>query len=213
MKISTSVQDFSHSLIIALLTISVPLSFAFEFKHHDNQELYQVLEKVHQACPNITRMYTLSETSVMGVPLYVIEFSTNPGQHEILKPEFKYIANMHGNEVLGRELLLKLAGYLCEKYHEHDPQIQSLISKTRIHLLPSMNPDGWAISTAKGGQDYLLGRANANGVDLNRDFPDLDKIIFGNEARHVNHNNHLMEQLSTLDHLVSSHDNIYEFRH
>ena len=66
-----------------------------------------------------------------------------------MKPEFKYIANMHGNEVLGRELLLKLADYLCEKYQEHDPMIQSLISKTRIHLMPSMNPDGWKVSTAK----------------------------------------------------------------
>ncbi len=54
----------------------------FEFKHHDNKEVLRVLEAVHQTCPNITRIYTLSETSVMGVPLYIIEFSTNPGQHE-----------------------------------------------------------------------------------------------------------------------------------
>jgi len=57
----------------------------FEFKHHDNKELLQVLEAVHQACPNITRIYTLSESSIMGVPLYIIEFSTNPGTHEICK--------------------------------------------------------------------------------------------------------------------------------
>jgi murein tripeptide amidase MpaA len=62
-------------------------------------------------------------------------------------PEFKYIANMHGNEVLGRELLLHLASYLCEQFLADDPEIQKLIDLTRIHLLPSMNPDGWQLST------------------------------------------------------------------
>ncbi len=31
-----------------------------------------------------------------------------------------------------------------------------------------MNPDGWRIATDGGGRDFLLGRANANNVDLNR---------------------------------------------
>jgi len=56
-------------------------SAEFEFKHHDNQEMLHVLERVHEKCPNITRIYTLSEPSVLGVPLYVIEFSTSLGQH------------------------------------------------------------------------------------------------------------------------------------
>lgn len=67
----------------------------------------------------------------------------------LVKPEFKYIANMHGNEVLGRELLLKLADHLCEGYLNHDPIVKPLVQATRIHLLPSMNPDGWELATKK----------------------------------------------------------------
>lgn len=57
----------------------------FVFKHHSNEELPLVLDSIHQQCPNITRVYTLAEKSVLGVPLYVMEFSTNPGHHQLSK--------------------------------------------------------------------------------------------------------------------------------
>ncbi|KAL7058621.1 hypothetical protein AAHC03_013157 [Spirometra sp. Aus1] len=100
--------------------------------------------------------------------------------HVPLIPEVKLVANMHGNEVVGRELLLRLANYLCDKYNDGDSLIRWLIKHTRIHLLPSMNPDGYELAdeTEKNG---LRGRQNANGVDLNRNFPDSDRLAFESE--------------------------------
>lgn len=96
-----------------------------------------------------------------------------------MKPEFKYVANMHGNEVLGRELLLHLADYLCTEYHNNNVDIQNLVNNTRIHLLPSLNPDGWNIAAGNLQESkFVLGRSNVNGVDINRDFPDLDMVAF-----------------------------------
>lgn len=180
-------------MMVAGLTLILCLSLAaihcnIEFRHHNNTELAAILQQVHNKCPDVTRLYTLSEPSVRGVPLYVLEFSDKPGHHELTEPEMKYIANMHGNEVLGRELLLHLADHICQAYLEGDAEIKQLVHSTRIHLLPSMNPDGWKISDDIGGKDYLVGRSNANDVDLNRDFPDLNQAVYEG----VEENNHLL---------------------
>ncbi|KAL0892130.1 hypothetical protein ABMA27_015331 [Loxostege sticticalis] len=180
------------------LVFCLTVSAEFVWKHHNNEELPLVLEEVHQKCPNISRIYALTEPSVCNVPLYVIEFSDTPGFHQPYKPEVKYVGNIHGNEVLGRELLLGLAHYLCDQYLKNDRRIRALIHSTRIHLLPSMNPDGWQLSTDTGGRDYLIGRYNNHSVDLNRNFPDLDAITFEFERQGINHNNHLLKDVTRL---------------
>lgn len=74
------------TIVVCIVVISARVkASAFEFKHHTNEELATILDDVHYRCPNITRVYTLSENSVAGNPLLLIEFSDKPGYHELRK--------------------------------------------------------------------------------------------------------------------------------
>lgn len=57
------------------------------------------------------------------------------------------MGNMHGNEVVGRVMLLNLAELLCRNY-DKDLMLTLFINNTRIHLMPTMNPDGFATASA-----------------------------------------------------------------
>lgn len=52
------------------------------------------------------------------------------------------------------------------------PDIDFIMKNTRVHFLPSLNPDGFEKATL-GDCSSREGRSNANGIDLNRNFPDL----------------------------------------
>jgi len=149
---------------------SVDILNVNEFKHHDYEEMTWFLKYFAQKYSDIARLYSIGY-SVQNRKLWVMEISDNPGKHEAGEPEIKYIGNIHGNEALGRELLLQLIKYLCESY-ENDPKIKTLVDTTGIHILPSMNPDGYEMAAVRGKGNKLVGKRNAYRVDLNRNFPD-----------------------------------------
>ena len=53
---------------------------------------------------------------LQGRELWVMVVSSSPYEHMIGKPNVKYVANMHGNEAVGRELMLHLILYLVQNY-------------------------------------------------------------------------------------------------
>jgi len=111
--------------------------------------------------PQISRLISIGQ-SVKKRTIWAVKISTNVNIDDTNKPEFKYIANMHGDEIVGRELMMRLIKDLLNDYGR-DPQISNLLERTQIYIIPSMNPDGAS----------LRSRGNANNVDLNRNFPDF----------------------------------------
>ncbi|XP_029310714.1 LOW QUALITY PROTEIN: carboxypeptidase Z-like [Cottoperca gobio] len=187
----TAEQDVEDVDGMAILPPEAPAT-TMQFIYHTNAQMISILKKTEEQCSDIARTYSIGR-SMEGRELLVIEFSNNPGEHELLEPEIKYIGNMHGNEVLGRQLLIYLAQYMCSEYLLGNERIQSLINTTRIHILPSMNPDGYELAVS-GLQDnnygddeeeaprydsLNVGRNNAQNVDLNRNFPDLTSVVYG----------------------------------
>ncbi len=85
------------------------------------------------------------------------------------KPRFLYTSTMHGDEVTGMILMLRLINELCTST---DSRIVDLVNNLDIFIFPCTNPDG----TYYGGNNSVNGarRYNGNGIDLNRHFPDFD---------------------------------------
>ncbi|XP_028400532.1 carboxypeptidase D-like [Dendronephthya gigantea] len=165
-------KRISKTIVAILLAIFSTTSLndaSVEFKHHNYDALTKVLKEYSESCKNISKLYDIGE-SVEGRKLWVFEISDNPGKHELTEPEFKYVGNMHGNEVVGRELLLHLIALLCDNYGKNE-EITKLVDTTRIHIMPTMNPDGYE-AAFEGDCSTVQGRQNADHVDLNRNFPD-----------------------------------------
>lgn len=144
-----------------------------DFTHHDYNAMTKILHTFATKYPSITKLHPLGE-SVQNRILWVLEISDNPGVHEPGEPEFKYIGNMHGNEVVSREILLHFIESLLDGYQRNDEEITNLIKNTRISIMPSMNPDGYEQAKTVPRNDEgerctgVVGRRNANNTDLNR---------------------------------------------
>lgn len=130
--------------------------------YHNHATLTQELNAYAAAYPNIARLHSIGN-SVQGRALWVMRITDNPDLEED-EPEFKYIATMHGDELIGTEISLYFIDLLLTKYGAADAEgqrITSLVNSTDISILPMMNPDGNNAGI----------RRNLNNVDLNRDFP------------------------------------------
>lgn len=66
----------AEDMIVAIFLLVIGSAVAkVDFKHHNNTEMAEELQKIHNACPDISRLYTLSETRLdtLIIDEYVIQ--------------------------------------------------------------------------------------------------------------------------------------------
>ncbi|KAK7121040.1 hypothetical protein R3I94_020874 [Phoxinus phoxinus] len=189
-------QSWNGSLCMRIEVLGCPLPTSYptendvpptddlDYRHHNYKEMRQMMKVINEECPNITRIYNIGKSS-QGLKMYAMEISDNPGEHETGEPEFRYTAGLHGNEVLGRELVLLLMQFLCKEYNDDNPRVRRLVEGVRIHLVPSLNPDAYELAFEMGSEmgNWALGHWTEEGYDIFQNFPDLNSVLWGAEDR------------------------------
>ncbi len=139
-----------------------------DWNKYPTYDLYvEMMENYADTYPEICKLLNIG-TTVLGRDLLVLKISDNINVEEN-EPEIFLSSTMHGDETLGFILMLRLIDSLVTNY-ELNEDISSLINETDIYINPNANPDGTYEndnSTIESPQ-----RFNANGIDLNRNFPD-----------------------------------------
>ena len=110
------------SLVSCLLLPTLVISLKLETKngvdvqlksYHSHDQLEDVIDKLVEKYDFVEK-YDLGR-SVQDRSLPAVKFVTESPRPS-LKPMVKYVANMHGNEAVGRELMLALMEYLAINY-------------------------------------------------------------------------------------------------
>lgn len=147
------------------------------------QKLRQEIYRFSVQYPEITKVFCLAKTAD-GNRIYVLRVG-NPKA----KRQFVIQAAMHAREWLNTELLLLQIREACQRYSDGrfaGKRYCEWLLENCFWVVPMVNPDGVAISQAgagmirntalrelvcnTAGSRHKIWKANARGVDLNRNF-------------------------------------------
>ena len=134
------------------------------------QEYESMMQAFADSFPSICKLHNLGTLS-SGHKILAVQISDNVGIPEN-EPSFLYTSSMHGNELTGYVLMLRLIDELLNGYSGGN--YLDIINEIDLWINPLANPDG-----AYAGGDHSVNgatRNNANWVDLNRNYPDPQTV-------------------------------------
>ena len=164
-------QKFDYQIIERVNTKSILSALNVnQATQWDNYPTYSQYDSIMQSFvklyPALCHLDTIG-TSVNGKLVLALKISDNAAADED-EPEVFYTSTMHGDETGGFILMLHLIDYLLKNYAVSN-RVKNLVDNLEIWINPLANPDG---TYSTGNTISSPTRYNANGYDLNRNFPD-----------------------------------------
>jgi len=146
---------------------SANMTEAMEWDSYPSYPQYDsIMRFLASSYPSLCMLDTIG-TSINGRLVLALKISDNCKVDET-EPEVFYSSSIHGDETAGFILMLRLSEYLLKNYNL-DSRVKNLVDNLEIWINPLANPDGTYRSS-----NFIISpvRFNANGYDLNRNFPD-----------------------------------------
>ena len=156
---------------------------------YDFEEIlhYSELETYYRQLNNsdIVKLYEIGK-SVDNRTMYGIEIGKG-------KDVLFLDANIHAAEVASTLMLLKFMSEIVNAYEENNTDIINYLNNVKIVIIPCMNPDGYeiynyGIESLNNKDTWIYQnkdlinfdniKSNANGVDLNRNFPTQNEGLY-----------------------------------
>ena len=156
-------------------------------RQHTYSDLTAIIDSLAKS--SMVKVLKASTTSVDGRPIYCLEIGS--GTRTIV-----FDAGIHAREVGNPQFLLKFASELVDSYQKNDSFYVQLLQKNKLVLLPCINPDGYEAAILgknavrnknlflanQTDEKIFTAKCNANGVDLNRNFPSYSaSLVWANE--------------------------------
>ena len=169
-KLAYKYKVLPHPSAGKTITMATTTAEMADWDRYPTYDVYlEMMNQLETDYPDLCQTVNIG-TSVNGRQLLAVKISDNVVTHEA-EPEFFYTSTMHGDETTGFILLLRLADWLLSNYGSN-ADATYIVDNFELYINPAANPDG----TYNSGNHTVSGstRSNANGVDLNRNFPKID---------------------------------------
>lgn len=133
-------------------------------------ECVEFFKAAQKSNPNLFKVETIGKTweerDIIAVSI-TKDVETNKN-----KPALFYTGTIHAREWIGIELSLAFGQYILE-HIDYDPQLNAILDKSTLYMVPCANPDGFEYSRNHFAFWRKNRRRNVDGsfgVDLNRNF-------------------------------------------